>query len=252
MADLTCVECGSALTGQQTKICGKDCERKRLRKSEAYKAAKDRYRDKHRKGAKHVPAAFTCAWCAKECVPGKNVGAMATRFCSIVCKRQVLNTEWNRKDARKRKAKSDLKRAAAGTSGQKAWIAGYCPRCGVAVVRRRTGGPHVADGTYCSLRCNRRDGADKAKVRRRMRESLTRIESVSRNRVFERDGFRCQLCNGKLSMANVVPHPKAPTIDHIVPLSCGGEHVYENLQAAHFECNHKKGAGGVDQLRLIG
>jgi hypothetical protein len=39
--------------------------------------------------------------------------------------------------------------------------------------------------------------------------------------------------------------------DHIVPMSEGGPHVWENVQCAHARCNFKKWATGVnDQLRL--
>jgi 5-methylcytosine-specific restriction endonuclease McrA len=49
-----------------------------------------------------------------------------------------------------------------------------------------------------------------------------------------------------------VPHPMAPTIDHIVPLSKGGTHEPINCRTAHFLCNSTKGdrlAG--DQLILF-
>jgi len=54
-------------------------------------------------------------------------------------------------------------------------------------------------------------------------------------------------------MTKVVPHPKAPTIDHIVPLAQGGDDTRDNVQLAHFECNwRKRDAGESEQLRLIG
>lgn len=31
------------------------------------------------------------------------------------------------------------------------------------------------------------------------------------------------------------------TLDHIVPLSKGGEDSYDNTQATHYRCNKKKG-----------
>jgi len=53
-------------------------------------------------------------------------------------------------------------------------------------------------------------------------------------------------------MTKVVPHPKAPTIDHIVPLSAGGDDTKANVQLAHFSCNTRKNVGGSQQLRIIG
>jgi len=52
-----------------------------------------------------------------------------------------------------------------------------------------------------------------------------------------------------------VPHPLAPTIDHLIPLADGGSDSPANVATAHFLCNSTKGerhGGGGDQLTLIG
>jgi 5-methylcytosine-specific restriction endonuclease McrA len=48
------------------------------------------------------------------------------------------------------------------------------------------------------------------------------------------------LCGEPLAMAEQVPHPLAPTIDHVIPLARGGWHAPDNVQAAHFLCNSRK------------
>jgi 5-methylcytosine-specific restriction endonuclease McrA len=35
--------------------------------------------------------------------------------------------------------------------------------------------------------------------------------------------------------------PLYPSIDHIVPMSKGGDHVWNNVQVAHIICNSYKG-----------
>ena len=45
---------------------------------------------------------------------------------------------------------------------------------------------------------------------------------------------------------------EAPSIDHIVPLSKGGEHSYANCALAHTGCNSAKSAFGGGQLLLLG
>jgi 5-methylcytosine-specific restriction endonuclease McrA len=53
--------------------------------------------------------------------------------------------------------------------------------------------------------------------------------ALSRRAVFVRDGHRCQYCGAS-----------AENIDHIVPRSRGGEHVWENVVAACRPCNTRK------------
>jgi 5-methylcytosine-specific restriction endonuclease McrA len=52
----------------------------------------------------------------------------------------------------------------------------------------------------------------------------------------------------------VVPHPKAPVLDHILPLAQGGTHEPTNVQCAHFMCNSIKRdtVPAVMQLMLFG
>lgn len=52
---------------------------------------------------------------------------------------------------------------------------------------------------------------------------------LSRRAVFARDGHRCQYCNRP-----------AENIDHVIPRSRGGEHVWENVVASCRPCNSRK------------
>jgi 5-methylcytosine-specific restriction endonuclease McrA len=56
-----------------------------------------------------------------------------------------------------------------------------------------------------------------------------RRTALSRRAVFARDDHRCQYCGGV-----------ADSIDHIVPKSRGGLHVWENVAAACRRCNLDK------------
>ena len=66
-------------------------------------------------------------------------------------------------------------------------------------------------------------------------------ERIDPSEVFERDRYECRLCDEPLVMDAYWLDPLAPTVDHIVPLSKGGHHTYENVQAAHRRCNTVKG-----------
>lgn len=78
------------------------------------------------------------------------------------------------------------------------------------------------------------------KARRRARLRAAHVEPVRRAEIFARDGYRCLLCGDSLVMVETVPHPLAPTIDHVIPLAAGGRHAPDNVQAAHFLCNSRK------------
>lgn len=67
-----------------------------------------------------------------------------------------------------------------------------------------------------------------------------------------RDRRTCQLCRRRVAMTKAVPHPKAPTIDHVLPIAAGGQDIRANVQLAHFECNWRKSDGGTQQLALVG
>lgn len=86
---------------------------------------------------------------------------------------------------------------------------------------------------------------------RRARQRGVGAEVVHAHLVFRRDGWRCQLCGiptprrlqGQM-------HPRAPELDHIVPLASGGPHTYANTQCLCRACNGRKGARTLGQLRL--
>lgn len=92
-----------------------------------------------------------------------------------------------------------------------------------------------------------------AKNRRRRAAKRGRpSEPYTTAEIAARDRFRCRLCGGRVAMKQAVPHPKAPTIDHVVPVSEGGDDTRANVQLAHFVCNSVKGPRGSQQLALIG
>lgn len=112
----------------------------------------------------------------------------------------------------------------------------------------------------CSDKCwkqNLRDQRRLNKDKRRAVKKQAFVESVSPKYIFKRDGYRCQLCKKMTDPTKTVPHPEAPTVDHIIPLDLGvergGIHAKRNCHTAHFKCNCTKGnRGGGEQLLLIG
>ena len=54
---------------------------------------------------------------------------------------------------------------------------------------------------------------------------------LSRRAVFYRDKFTCQYCRKET---------RSLTLDHIIPRSRGGPHVWKNVVSACIPCNHRK------------
>jgi 5-methylcytosine-specific restriction endonuclease McrA len=115
-------------------------------------------------------------------------------------------------------------------------------------------------GNSCSRRCGHRARVEQVKVypnRRarhlaaseRRRVALKQapfIETVLIDVLYLRDRGICQLCYKRCSK-------KAATVDHVIPLSLGGAHSYQNTVLAHHSCNSKKSNRLIpQQQRLFG
>lgn len=111
-------------------------------------------------------------------------------------------------------------------------------------------------GVHCCATCRATRLAEtnrSVRRRRRARRRNATTERYTAREIFTRDRWRCGLCGKPVARTKAVPHPRAPVIDHIVPLSQDGDDTRANVQCAHFICNSIKGdrpAG--EQLRLIG
>jgi 5-methylcytosine-specific restriction endonuclease McrA len=66
-------------------------------------------------------------------------------------------------------------------------------------------------------------------------------EQVDPIDIFERDQWICQLCHNPMNPAAAWPDQWSATLDHVKPVAKGGVHTAENLQAAHWVCNIRKG-----------
>ena len=124
-----------------------------------------------------------------------------------------------------------------------------CPECGVTFV------PPYGRGhsRYCSNECSGRACKRTARVARKAKQRAVTVEAVNPIKVFERDGWACHLC-GKATPRRLrgTYEARAPELDHIVPLSKGGEHSYRNTACACRECNLAKSGSELGQLRLFG
>lgn len=69
-------------------------------------------------------------------------------------------------------------------------------------------------------------------AKRRAKFSIV-AEPISRQRVYVRDEKCCYLCGKKIRW-------ELFHLDHVIPLSRGGSHTYDNVRATHAACNLRK------------
>lgn len=88
--------------------------------------------------------------------------------------------------------------------------------------------------------------------RRALKKGAATGRPVVLAEIRERDKNRCHLCGDRVG-AKAWPHPLSASLDHVVPLTKGGDHDPDNVKLAHLVCNTAKGGrGGNEQLLLIG
>ncbi len=100
----------------------------------------------------------------------------------------------------------------------------------------------------------RQQAAAGASTRRARRRNAPIREDVQRLEVAERGGWICHLCddpidpNASYQLENGKNNPWYLNIDHVIPLSKGGEHSYANCKPAHARCNNRKWNKMSDEL----
>lgn len=107
-------------------------------------------------------------------------------------------------------------------------VVGPCAWCGESMTVPTGNVAH-----YCSRRCARK--ANKAG------RSKFMISPVARLRIYERDGFECQICHEPTEPDAEPGSDWYPTLDHVIPRSQGGSDDPSNLRTAHHWCNAVRG-----------
>lgn len=120
---------------------------------------------------------------------------------------------------------------------------------------------HKGSQSYCSDECKHKASKAQNRLYRKRNGKRTHkqradkygcvYEVVDRIAVFERDNWTCQLTGIKTPRSLMGSNlPNEPTIDHIIPLSKGGSHTYDNLQCVSRYANSIKSDKLIGQLRI--
>ena len=101
---------------------------------------------------------------------------------------------------------------------------------------------------YCCSACGKRATGRSGRARRRRRERKLEYKQIPLAALIERDGGICQLCGEPVDQTDGYfdiyglfhVGRNYQTVDHIIPLTRGGDNTWDNVQLAHQHCNSAK------------
>lgn len=179
-------------------------------------------------------------------------------YCGAACfpsnRRKADSENLRRVRARRARVRAKLDRAAAGRQGRRGllFVAGNCRTCDqyfIHITSRRRD-EHLQRGFVnllicCSDDCRLDSLRQYKKAAKAYRKALLRSNTaegylVRPRSVYIRDGWICGICNNPVDRNLYHPHPMSVSLDHIIPVSKGGGHTYDNLQCSHLICNIRK------------
>ena len=117
---------------------------------------------------------------------------------------------------------------------QAAWVDHECAHCGV-------GYSSAPKTTYCTAKCRQAANNEKRDAIRRSEGAHKNIGPMSMS-VLRNSNWQCAACGADTPEAlRGTANPRAPEVDHIIPLARGGKHEFANLQCLCKACNLSKG-----------
>jgi 5-methylcytosine-specific restriction endonuclease McrA len=164
--------------------------------------------------------ALPCARCGSE-IRDHNGRGGHRRYCTNECAKKAAADRYHAR-ARPRRT----------------FYSGRCHECGMTFITTRP-------SKFCANVCERRNRRrrHKGSRSRRIRNAAQR-EPLDIVALAARDNWRCHICGKRVTR-------KTWSMDHLIPLSAGGSHTYDNVALAHHLCNSRRGATGAAQLRLM-
>lgn len=194
-------------------------------------------------------------FCGDECRSWKPTDFASCAHCGTEFERSGLRQSCSSKCALALKHAYDRAYNATRTCAEWDRSNRICAHCGVAF------SPTFVGQMYHDQACTRRARRKRERAtgirggeihRSRARKYGRAYEPISHIRVFERDGWVCQICLKRVPKNKKAPHPRSPSLDHIIPMSRpGGDHLYTNVRLAHLECNWRRGADDDSPVQLL-
>lgn len=121
-----------------------------------------------------------------------------------------------------------------------------CKQCGIVFT------PEYGDKRkgFCSKECCKKYSHKYQKhITRALKKGNGQVDrDITLDALIRRDKNVCHICGGKCSKRDHIFNHEGyfiagdnyPSIDHVVPMSKGGAHTWDNIRLAHFKCNRVK------------
>lgn len=221
-----CIHCKRLFTRKNDRIgyCSVAC---------ASEAVRTKHGCKRRRGD-NTPV----GWCS-EC--GKLIVGMPRRRQCFSCKQGVVRNRYREHARIKRR---EIHRET--WVFQAAWC--KCNECG----KVWWAFERASRRKFCSERCSTRElKRSTNNHRKRARKWGVAYETIRLADLMARDSGRCVVCGVKVKRTKKHNKRRA-TLGHIVPVSKGGPHTWDNVQLECWQCNTSKGAVTHGQRRLWG
>jgi hypothetical protein len=103
---------------------------------------------------------------------------------------------------------------------------------------------------YCSKECYKKSYLSTQGSDDRLNKSNIKDRGITLKKLYERDEGICQICGKKCDWLDYYYNDNGifiagnnyPSKDHIIPLSKGGLHAWDNVRLTHKHCNELRGA----------
>lgn len=196
-----------------------------------------------------------CRACDKEFYVWPNEAKRGRKYCSRSC--------MNKRDIREcvlcgisfTVAKKNP-REICGKSCPSLKVKYNCIVCSIEVTRPKCFG----QGKFCSDRCHRMWLIDENITAEPMRGmhrpyygskrkyKIKRGDMIDREDVFDFFGWVCIVCDKEIEKHLEYPDKMSATLEHIIPLSKGGTHTWDNVAPSHLLCNGQKGSETMNEV----
>ena len=242
----TCVNCGSVFypsnyASQIQRFCSDNCRQHNF------------WKDKER--PKKPKTIANCRYCGN--LYEKNG---RSSYCSVSCKEKQYEKDKNRgRKIRFYKVDCEYCKTKELSKVEKRYCSDRCADKHYEIKRRNRkrklkkckicNSWHSKRGVYCSIKCGKKAHKHRSSERMILARKNGQFDAdIDIYKLIERDGGCCYLCGDDVLFSYNFNHPKYPTIEHVVPISKGGTHSWDNVMVACRDCNTRKKTKSLDDF----